>query len=262
MTTTPARTLVRGIALLEAVAAHPEGVGVSELAGLTHLDKGTASRLLTSLRELGYVRQRADRRYELAGQCAWLGDRYRVGRGDLAAACAPFLALLSSATRETALVAIQEGMSVVHLAESLPDRLIRVSTPIGAAMPLWPSAVGRVMLSVMSPEERRTVMATPVPDANDREEDARNLAAVGWVMSHDDDVSQIAVPFIDRAGRPAALAIAGPTHRIADRAPDLAGQVVEAALQLSLELARTAGAVHPSYEAERSIAVGDDPRTL
>ncbi|MFG0262782.1 MAG: helix-turn-helix domain-containing protein, partial [Novipirellula sp. JB048] len=47
--------LVKVFAILEATAAHPEGVSLSELAALVGLPKSTAHRLLKTLCALGYT---------------------------------------------------------------------------------------------------------------------------------------------------------------------------------------------------------------
>ena len=58
-----ASTLLRGLSVLERVAAaDADGLGVTELGVRAGLDKSTASRVLATLREAGYVRQDTRRR--------------------------------------------------------------------------------------------------------------------------------------------------------------------------------------------------------
>ncbi len=55
MTDAPIGTLARGLHLLSLVAANGKAIGVTELAKLAALDKGTTHRLATKLVELGYL---------------------------------------------------------------------------------------------------------------------------------------------------------------------------------------------------------------
>ncbi len=94
------RTLTRGLAVLEIVAAS-EGIGVSEIASRVDFDKGTVSRLLATLRRLGYVNQRADRLFEIGSKAAWLAGSYDSRLDLIRRAAAPHLAALCARTRET-----------------------------------------------------------------------------------------------------------------------------------------------------------------
>src|SRR5205809_1043717 len=51
------RTLLRGLTLLEMIGEARDGATVTDLASQTGLDKGTASRLLATLRDAGWAYQ-------------------------------------------------------------------------------------------------------------------------------------------------------------------------------------------------------------
>ena len=56
------RTLSRGFAILEAVAAAENGTSITELARSTNIEKSTVSRLVSSLQEIGYLNRLPDLR--------------------------------------------------------------------------------------------------------------------------------------------------------------------------------------------------------
>ncbi len=70
------RTMLRGLRLLELIAVDGPTT-ISALAQSSGIDKGTASRLLISLRETGYVQQDAEsKQYRLGSKAVWLWQRF------------------------------------------------------------------------------------------------------------------------------------------------------------------------------------------
>ncbi|MET0812776.1 MAG: IclR family transcriptional regulator [Microbacterium sp.] len=221
-----ARTLVRGFTVLELVADSPQGIGVTEIAQLAELDKGTVSRLLSTLRQMGYVQQRTvDRRFVLGSRCLWLARAYRSRQEEITDIAAPLLAELRDATQETVHLAIREGFFVAFVAQEQPDRSIRVRSAIGSRLPLHRTAMGRALLALLGDEERQSLIAAIVADAEERGEtvdvdgllaDVEAGAERGWALvDRHDDVTRIASAIIDPDGEPiAAITLSGPTYRV------------------------------------------------
>jgi hypothetical protein len=64
------QSLGRAFAILEAVARHRDGIGLSELSKLVGLHNSTTFHLAKTMVSLGYIRQDRDtRRYRVAGRC-------------------------------------------------------------------------------------------------------------------------------------------------------------------------------------------------
>jgi DNA-binding IclR family transcriptional regulator len=76
-----ARTLLRGLGLLESLAASGVQMGLTELARSIDLYKGTASRLLATLLTAGYARKDASGKYLLIPVLADADSRGDSGIG-------------------------------------------------------------------------------------------------------------------------------------------------------------------------------------
>lgn len=219
--------------MLEAVAENSGGVGVTEVASLTGLDKGTTSRLLATLRELGYVYQReADRQYELGSRCLWLSREYSVGIEELSIRAAPFLAELRDATRETVHLAIREGIYMVFVAQYEPDRQVRVQSAVGSRLALHRTAMGRAILAEMPGSDRQRLFGLLRSHAAATGEeidfdavthDVEEATKRGWAaVDRHDDVTRIAAAVRGPRSAPAAaITVSGPSYRMTDRVDEI-----------------------------------------
>lgn len=246
----PARTLVRGMRVLEEVARLPGGAGVTEIASRMALDKGTVSRLLATLRELGYVRQRSfDRQYVLGHRCLWLAAEYRASQEELMGVALPFVKSLRDMSGETVHLAIREDLDMVFIAQEEPDRQVRVRSAIGSRLPLHRTAMGRAILAAMAPESRKALVTAILAQAErtgatvDLDEIQRDVEAArvkGWAaVDRHDDVIRIAAPIMGHEPEPiAAITLSGPSYRTMDQVNELGRAVVETAHNVSRALAR------------------------
>ncbi|WP_159601019.1 IclR family transcriptional regulator [Agromyces humi] len=242
------RTLVRGLSILEIVAEAGGGIGVTEIASAAGLDKGTVSRLLSTLRQMGYVQQRAgDRRFVLGSRCLWLAREYGSRQEDLSSRARPFLAALRDVTHETVHLAIREGSFVVFIAQEQPDRSIRVRSAVGSRLPMHRTAMGRAILAALEPAERE-ILLTSLHDEAVAAGDEFDLALIrsdvemavarGWAaVDRHDDVTRLAAAIVDAAGEPiAAITLSGPTYRVEPDIDRLGHEVITAAAAVSAAL--------------------------
>ena len=245
-----ARTLVRGLTILEIVAEAPEGIGVTEVAARAEIDKGTVSRLLATLRQMSYVQQRsADRRFVLGSRCLWLAREYRSRRDELSSVAQPFLAELRDITQETVHLAILEESFVVFIAQEQPDRSIRVRSAVGSRLPMHRTAMGRAVLAALDAESRDQLIATLEADAVTRQEpidvaqlraDVDEAVERGWAaVDRHDDVTRLASAIVDADGHPiAAITLSGPDYRIEPDIDRLGHEVTRIARAVSDALGR------------------------
>jgi DNA-binding IclR family transcriptional regulator len=245
-----ARTLVRGLTVLEIVADSAEGIGVTEIAQRAGVDKGTVSRLLSTLRRMGYVQQRAvDRRFVLGSRCLWLSRAYRSRQEEITELAAPFLAELRDTTQETVHLAVREGFFVAFVAQEQPDRSIRVRSAIGSRLPLHRTAMGRALLALLNEDERRQLVAAIVTDAAERGEtvdvstllaDVEESVERGWALvNRHDDVTRLASAIVDPDGEPiAAITLSGPTYRMQSELDRFGEAVAKTAQAVSATMRR------------------------
>lgn len=240
-------TLIRGLALLEIVAASPQGAAVTDVAAQAGLDKGTASRLLATLRKQGYVRQRqSDRRYLLAGKVLLLARSYE-GQLNLREAARSHLAALRDATEETVYLAVREGRQIVYVDQLEPDRPVRLASADGQSLPLHVTAMGRAILAAMPAHEADQLIdhliADPhfdhfVVDLDHMRDEVEHARRTGWAtVDRHDDVTRVGAAIIDVTGEPVgAISVAGPSYRMGDLIEICGDHCVRTAQAISAEL--------------------------
>ncbi|MFD4022195.1 IclR family transcriptional regulator [Streptomyces sp. NPDC058576] len=241
------RTLARGFLLLELVASSPQGAGVTDVAARSGLDKGTVSRLLSALKELGYVSQRpTDRRYILSGKVLVLARSYE-NQLNLRDAARPHLAALRDATNETVHLAIREGRQLVYVDQAEPDREVRLASAVGQSLPLHVTAMGRAVLAAMPQKERNALMGQLVSDPHFAEfvvdldhirDEVEHARRDGWAtVARDDEVTRVGVAVLDATGQPVgAISISGPAYRTEARVEELAALCRAAGRRISAAL--------------------------
>lgn len=145
MTAETARTLERGLRLLELLADHPSGLSPTEAAATLGLSRPAVYRLMTTLQAHGYVRRLA-------------GGRMHVGYAVLPLSAAvlpllrtiarPVLRELAEQTGATAHLTIAEGEDAVAVAVVEPSWSdVHVAYRVGLRHPLDKGAAGLAILA-------------------------------------------------------------------------------------------------------------------
>ncbi len=158
METSAVQSVQRVFALMEALAAKPEGEGLIRLAAETGLSKSTAHRLLTNLIQLGYVMQDpASRKFSLTVRLFEVGSKV-VQHMNILAIAKPFLFDLSRKLGEIVNLAIRVGNDVLYIyIEEGGQNAVRVAAHMGARNPMYCTAVGKAILAELSDAEIETV---------------------------------------------------------------------------------------------------------
>ncbi|MBT9385743.1 IclR family transcriptional regulator [Pseudooceanicola sp. CBS1P-1] len=146
-------TLSKGLLLLELLARRGGAMGVSELSRDLGLSKSNAFRLLQTLRVMGYVRHRPDKRYEATLKSWRIGRRVVEGL-NLRSFAAPAMQMLSRETGEAVTLAVAEGLTMTCLDKIESRQPIRSWIPVGAAAPIHAVATGKAILATDWPTYR------------------------------------------------------------------------------------------------------------
>lgn len=230
-------TLLRGLVVLECVAYESSrtGVSVTEVANAIDLDKSTVSRTLAALRDAGYLRQGANRRYRLTSKLAHLAEGH-TGREELRDIARPHLDRLHDLFDEELHLAVPDGGEMVFIDYRSSGQIVRSKLPTTPA-PAHLTAVGRAVLAMLSHEERSAVLRDAIRasgtalTADQRDELSDELMVAqrqGWA-SYDggDGTTRVAAAIVNNAGQPlGALCLSGPSFRLADRTGELARHVL------------------------------------
>jgi IclR family acetate operon transcriptional repressor len=243
------QSLMRAAGILDAVARQPEGISLAQLATAVGLNTSTAFHLVQTLVNLGFLTQLADRRYRIGSRLFTLAAG-ALDENMMLATATPILERLSAETGHAAHLAVRSKHEIVVIARTAATGLLQLAGHPGATRPAHATAIGKMLLSAMPPEDCARLLETlPLPafTANtitDRAAFSREIEAVRREgLAHDrceldPDVRCIAMPVHDFAGRcVAAMGISGPAWRLTpDALEEKAAQLKAAAKELSARL--------------------------
>jgi IclR family acetate operon transcriptional repressor len=243
-----AKALVKGIATLNAVAARPAGMALTEIASMTELSKATAHRLLASLVDAGLVRALGEGRYALGSQCLVLGAAFLEGI-DLRTEALSTMRELVGTTGETCHLGVLTGNHIVYVEKVDSPHSIRMFSRVGATNPAGTTALGKAILAFSPPDRVESVLADGIEQRTPRtttdpgafREALAEIRRAGFALDdieNEQGIRCIAAPIFDHQSAPiGGLSISGPEHRVTlDGVPNLAEQVRSAALEISRRL--------------------------
>ena len=152
-------SLARGLQVLRAFSRKQGGLRNGQLAKQTKLAPSTISRLVYTLRELGYLRyDRGTRSYVLMPQVLSLG--YPVlSQAPLLHQVRPVLLQLAQQTGETCAFAQRDGLHATFLDCVQGRNMLAVRMEIGARLPLSSSASGLCLIKASPGSERRILLS-------------------------------------------------------------------------------------------------------
>jgi DNA-binding IclR family transcriptional regulator len=244
---TEIQSLARGLKILDLLAASPDGIGVSELAGVLGVDKGSASRLVATLARYGYAEKDENtRRYRLGPQVVSLSRSLLLGT-PLREAAKPFLRQLTERTGECSHLAVLMQGKALYIDQVESPATLRVNVQVGQTAPLHCTALGKVLLAFNGLERKGPFESFTPRTLTDPDLLGKNLEQVckqGYALDdeeYDAGVRCVAVPVYDFRGKVAgSLGISGPATRLTvERLPELAAIVVEIGKALSERISFT-----------------------
>lgn len=146
--------LERGLKVLEHLAAHPEGLALSDVARTSNMPLSATHRLLVELIHCGYAKQfREQGDYALTIKLAALGLSFLSATGMVDVA-QPSLDALAAQSQELVRLAIVDGDELVFVAKAQgATRGLRYDPDMGLSVRLSCSAAGHAWLSTMSDEQ-------------------------------------------------------------------------------------------------------------
>jgi IclR family transcriptional regulator, KDG regulon repressor len=237
------KTADQALAILIAVAEH-QPVPVAGLCRELGMNRSVAHRLLTTLRQRGFVRRVGDD-YVLGPALARLASQ---AAPTLRQAAEPVMEGLAADVGETIVLQVIDGEQAIILAQAIGRRhVVRVEQNLIASHPLHLGASGRVLLAYQAGPRIRQILAG-VPNAGAVARELPDIRKRGYALSHDElqwGVHAVSAPVLGSGGTAvAALAALIPVNR-ASRVSGLIGPVVAAAGEIGAALLRA----HPGASA-------------
>jgi len=216
------QSVARAFSLLEHLADAGGALGVTEMATVSGLPPPTIHRLLRSLVSQGYVRQDSSRRYAIGPRLIRIGE---AASRMLGAWATPFLTELVQRVGETANMALLDGDGAVYVAQVPSRNTVRMFTEVGRVVQLHGTGVGKALLSMLSDDEIRAIVArTGLPAVTEHTitslsellASVERARRIGYTIDDGEQelgVRCVAVPI---PGLPfkAALSVSGPSSRV------------------------------------------------
>jgi len=246
------RTLVKGLAALEALEAADGGLTFTELVRRLEESETVVFRVLKTLEGHGYVQHDSvSRRYTL-GLRLWEMGAKAVGRTGLVEVARPALKWLTGVTGQSSgLVVLREvDVLYVDIVEGLEP--LRFYAEPGARAPAYATASGKAMLAwhpervphVVKAGMRRLTPKTVLRGADLRRQ-LEEIRRTGLAINRGErrhDIAAIAAPLFDARGEcVAAVSIAGPRTRFTgDDLEDFKRHVRKASEEISTKLGHRA----------------------
>ena len=147
----PAPAVTRSAAVLDAIAAADQPLGLSDLARRLGLAKSSLSNLCIALEQAGLLR-RVDQRYALGHKLVELARAY-LRKVDLLSEFLSTARDLPNAAHETMMLGLLDGTDVVYLARHDGTQPIRLASDVGRRMSAVCTALGKAMLATLSDDE-------------------------------------------------------------------------------------------------------------
>jgi DNA-binding IclR family transcriptional regulator len=249
------QSIVRAFEILETLAVERDGLGVTEISKRAGLHKSTVHRILNTMAEMGYIEQNQDTgAYRLGLKFIELCSLY-LNNVELKTEAQPYLRNLSAQTGQPVHLATLGDQAAVYIDKIDHYNNIRMYSAIGKRIPLYCTAVGKVLLSDKSSDYIRKLLGknklisyTPntLTDLDQILEEINEVKKLGWARDneeHELGIRCIAAPIYDYRRRIiAAVSTSGNKNIISsDRDEEIAGYVIKAASDISKRMGYTEG---------------------
>ncbi|WP_064745593.1 IclR family transcriptional regulator domain-containing protein [Pseudonocardia acaciae] len=241
------RAFDRGLDILLCFSAEAPELTVSGIAARTGLDRATVRRLALTLHGLGYL-EAVEARYRPLPRLLELGYS-SLATWEFAELAQPYLDELSHAVDQSCSLGVFDGSAAVFVARAAVRRVMTISLAPGTRVPAYASAMGRVLLSGLSPDRLAGYLAharlvahtdRTVVDPEALTERIDQVRRAGWALLDQElelGVRSVAVPVRDCDGAVvAAISIGTHTHRVDERA--LLDEIVPAMRDCAAQLER------------------------
>jgi IclR family KDG regulon transcriptional repressor len=217
-------SVVRTLSIFEALSATRQ-INLEQLARQTRLPKPTLHRFMQTLCDLGYVYRDDNDEYSLTLKMFSVASR-ALEWMDLPAQARPIAEKLASDLGETVHIGIREEDRAIYVLKVETKYTLRMYSRVGKAIPLYCTAIGKMLLSDFPPEELDrylgSVSFTPytartITAREKLRKELVQIRAKGFSRDreeHEEGITCVAAPIRDYTGRAiAALSVSWPAFR-------------------------------------------------
>ncbi|MCQ4323459.1 IclR family transcriptional regulator [Stutzerimonas stutzeri] len=211
--------LQRGLSILQMFGARQRTLGSQEIAERLGVSVSAIYRIVHTLNEMGYLRKVAKNTYELGPQVVSDGFAYLASR-DLVDIAQPHLNALRDRTSLSCHLSIREQTDSLYIYRAFAAQRLSVNIPIGTRIPCHCTAMGRILLTGLSPmaldslylhvrlDDYPPPAPKTLPELQQTIDEDRSR---GWVLHRSDYSTAIACGIHDHLGDVvAAINLSGP----------------------------------------------------
>jgi len=247
----PIKVLDKTFSILDILLQHGSSMHMTEIAEKLGFYPSTVHRILDTLKHWGYVEQDSHtQKYQLGLKALELGMA-KLHQMDLVREATPYLKELVNQCNETVHLGVLEEGEVLYLAKEESSQTIRMISYVGKRAPLHCTALGKVLLTYLSAEERKRILGEKVlprltentiTDKRELEKELSKIREQGFALDKEEnekDVHCVAAPIRNYKGDViAALSISSPIFRIDRNAQN---NIKEALLETSKKISKRLG---------------------
>ncbi len=244
------QSVQRALAVLKAFDDTEPELGISELARRLGLSKSIIMRLVSTLRDEGFLeRNPSSTKYRLGLAAFEVGNLYYLS-ASLKRVAEPLLEDLAERLGYSAYLGTLSGNRAVYISVIEGPGPIRVGPRIGSSAPAHTTAAGKALLASLEDEALEHYLATAdlhpeTPSSITSKQRLRNelaqVRAQGFAVTrgeHLNGVGAIGAPIIDRRGAAiASISVAFPLYLVPETQwPPIVAAVLDVAQQISRRL--------------------------
>jgi IclR family acetate operon transcriptional repressor len=225
----PSPTCGKVLAIMELLAAHPDGISGAAAARLSGITANLVFRILKTLVAQGFCLQQPETKaYRLSSRLLELASP-QVGEASLAVVAYGPLCQLRDATGETAQLVIESAGKALVLEQVRGTQPLQVCGQVGMRTPLYSSAPGKAILAWWDEPQRaawfrsrrlKRFTAATLADRPSLLADLARSRDRGYTVDlaeGNEGIHCVAAPILDPYGQPiAAVTIMAPVSRLSD----------------------------------------------
>lgn len=227
-----APALKKAIQILKVLIEEYQPMGVVDVAKRVMIGKSTAYGILKSFYDEGLISKNSSTKKYTIGKGMMRLSKMVLKRQDLAFIARPCLEKLAQVTDETVFLGIREHDTIKAVDIVEAEKEFKVSSTIGAKLPLTAGAVGKIFLSAMSNEEVAAYIAekglpqyteNSITDSDSLIKEIEKIRRLGYSVDTGEYLKgvQAAASLIYQCGSPiGAIWLVGFSNSIIDRNMD------------------------------------------
>lgn len=222
------QSIDRAVAILECFSEEKKELKLTEISDKLGLNKSTVHGIISTLKYHGFISQDEEtQRYKLGIRFIEFGELV-VNSMNIRNAALPLVEEVCGKIDETVHVAMLDGTNVVWIGKSESTKSIKTSTKIGASLPAYATADGKIILCYQDGDNINKYLPRRIPKhtqntVTNKAEFIRrleNMKKNGYAIDNEEYVEGIkciAAPIFDHDGNVKfSLSTTGPAFRMTE----------------------------------------------